>query len=287
MKMKIKLRGGTPEDAEACGTICFEAFKAIADHHNFAPDFPSPEITIKRASRFLADPKFYSVVAELDGRIVGSNYLDERSSIAGLGPITVDPTVQNKTIGRQLMEDVMRRAEERQFAGTRLTQVAYHNRSLCLYTKLGFETRDMLSAVRGPALSFEIPGYDVRHATADDLAACNAVCERVHGHDRGGELSGAIERGLSTVVERGGRVTGYASVIGVSGHAAAETNEDLKALIAGSRRTGLIGFLLPTRNAELFRWCLLNGFELVEQVNLMSLGLYNEPDGAWMASVMY
>ena len=285
--MKVNLRPGTPEDAEACGTICFEAFKAIADQHNFPPDFPSPEVTIKKVSRSLTHPKFYSVVAELDGRIVGSNFLDERSPIAGLGPITVDPKVQNKTIGRQLMEDVLRRAEERQFAGTRLVQVAYHNRSLCLYAKLGFETRDLLSAMRGPALALEIPGYHVRPATAEDLAACNAVCERVHGHDRGGELSDAIDRGLSTLVERDGRVTGYASVIAVSGHAAAETSEDLKALIAGTRRSGEIGFLLPTRNAELFRWCLLNGFKLVEQVNLMSLGLYNEPDGAWTASILY
>jgi hypothetical protein len=41
-------------------------------------------------SEFLAHPHIYGVVAELDGRVVGSNFLDERSIIAGIVPITVE-----------------------------------------------------------------------------------------------------------------------------------------------------------------------------------------------------
>ena len=85
----------------------------------------------------LANPKFYSVVAEIDGRIVGSNFLDERNSIAGVGPITVDPTVQNRAIGRRLMDAVYDRATEKDFAGVRLIQAGFHTRSLSLYAKLG------------------------------------------------------------------------------------------------------------------------------------------------------
>ena len=33
--MNVTLRAGRPADAEACGRICYEAFKAIADQHNF------------------------------------------------------------------------------------------------------------------------------------------------------------------------------------------------------------------------------------------------------------
>ena len=75
-------------------------------------------------------PGFYSVVAELDGRVVGSNFLDERSAIAGVGPITVDPSVQDRGIGRRLMQAVLDRAAARRFAGVRLVQAAYHSRSL-------------------------------------------------------------------------------------------------------------------------------------------------------------
>ena len=31
----LTLRAGRSEDAETCGSICYEAFKAIADQHNF------------------------------------------------------------------------------------------------------------------------------------------------------------------------------------------------------------------------------------------------------------
>jgi hypothetical protein len=46
-------------------------------------------------AKLLAHPGFYGVVAEIDGRIAGSNFLGERCVIAGLGPITIDPALQN------------------------------------------------------------------------------------------------------------------------------------------------------------------------------------------------
>jgi len=60
-----------------------------------------------------SNPGFYCVVAESGGRIVGSNGLDERSMIAGIGPITIDPGAQNLGVGRKLMQAVMDRASER------------------------------------------------------------------------------------------------------------------------------------------------------------------------------
>ncbi|MDX6384589.1 MAG: hypothetical protein QOK48_2162 [Blastocatellia bacterium] len=39
--MNIILRPGTPDDARACGVICYEAFRAIGDQHNFPPTFPT------------------------------------------------------------------------------------------------------------------------------------------------------------------------------------------------------------------------------------------------------
>src|SRR6266480_6398830 len=113
--MDISIREGTPEDAEICGSICYNAFKTISEAHGFAPDFPSPEVAIDVLTRMLANPKFYSVVAEVDGRIVGSNFMDERNTIAGVGPVTVDPTAQNRAIGRHLMDAVHGRAAEKNF----------------------------------------------------------------------------------------------------------------------------------------------------------------------------
>jgi N-acetylglutamate synthase-like GNAT family acetyltransferase len=97
----------------------------------------------------LSHPRFYSVVAELDGRIVGCSSLDERSTIAGMGPVAVDPPIMNGTVGRQLMQAVMDRAVERHVPGVRLLQIAWPYRSLALYTKLGFEIEEMISGLEG------------------------------------------------------------------------------------------------------------------------------------------
>ena len=285
--MNIILRAGRPEDAAACGSICYEAFKEMAERHNFAPDFPAPEVAIGLFSHLLSRSDAYSVIAEADGRVVGSNFLWENGVIGGVGPITIDPAAQNVAVGRRLMENVMRRAQERAFAGVRLVQAAYHNRSLSLYTKLGFDAREPLSTLQGPALGLEIPGHAIRPGREDDLHACNELCRRVHGHDRGLELHGAVKQGTATVVERAGRITGYATMVGFFGHAVGESNEDLKALIGAAAAFSGPGFLLPTRNSDLLRWCLAKGLRVVQPMTLMSMGLYNEPRGAFLPSILY
>jgi predicted N-acetyltransferase YhbS len=285
--MTIVLRPGAPADATACGTICYEAFKAVCTAHNFPPDFSSAEAAIDLLSMLFADPRFYSVVAELDGRIVGSNFLDERSCIAGLGPITVDPTVQNSGIGARLMQDAIDRAARRQAAGVRLLQSSFHNRSLCLYTKLGFRTREPVSILQGKPLGLKFPGYEVRSATAADVAACNRICHQVHGFDRGVELRDAIDQKTAAVVEHLGRITGYTTGIAFFAHSVAETNQGLMALIGAAPEFGGPGFLVPTRNHEVFAWCLEAGLKLVFQMTLMTTGLYHEPDGAYLPSVLY
>jgi predicted N-acetyltransferase YhbS len=285
--MPLRLRLGRPDDADRCGTICYEAFKTIAEHHQFPGDFPSPEVAAANFARWLSHPGYAVIVAEQDGRMVGSNVLDERSTIAGVGPITVDPAAQNRTIGRQLMQAVLQRAAERHSPGVRLCQAAYHTRSLSLYTTLGFEVREPLVTLQGPPLAVQIPGHTVRRATEGDLADGNALCHRIHGHDRGGELLEAIRDGTAAVVEHGDRLTGYATVLGFSGHAVGESNADLQALIGAASAFVGPGFLLPTRNGELFRWCLAHGLRIVQPMTLMSLGLYNEPRGGFLPSVIY
>ena len=285
--MSFVLRPGTAADAAACGHICYEAFKAIGMAHNFPPDFPSPEVASGVLSMLLAHPDVYSVVAESEGRILGSNFLDERSSIAGVGPITVDPTGQNRGVGGRLMQDVLDRAVRQQAAGVRLLQAAYHNRSLCLYAKLGFRTREPVSVVQGTPLGQSFAGCEVRAATAADLEACNRICHQVHGFERANELRDAIEQNAASVVEHLGRITGYTTGIAFFGHSVAETNRDLMALIGAAPEFGGPGFLLPTRNHEVFSYCLGAGLKLVFQMTLMTVGLYNEPTGAYMPSVLY
>jgi predicted N-acetyltransferase YhbS len=283
----IVLRRATAEDIPECSRICYAAFSAINARHNFPCDFPHPDAAAGVISAMFSAPGFYCVVAEQDGRILGSNCLDERALIMGVGPITVDPEIQNRGVGRRLMDAVLERARERNAAGVRLVQAAFHNRSCALYTSLGFDVREPLACMQGRTRERSIPGCEVRPARTADLPACNELSCRVHGFDRGADLAWAIEQGTASVVERGGRITAYASSLAFFGHATAETDSDLQALLASVDSFGGPGILVPTRNAAVFRWCLANGLKIVQPLTLMTMGLYNEPSGAWLPSILF
>jgi predicted N-acetyltransferase YhbS len=286
--MDVKLRPGTPEDAETCGRICYDAFAAITAAHGVPCDFPSVEAATGLVSTLLAHPGIFGVVAEADGGgIVGSNFLDERTPIAGVGPITVDPAVQDGSIGRQLMAAVLERAAEQGSAGVRLVQGAYHTRSLGLYAKLGFDVRETLACLQGRPIGTAVAGRAVRVATPDDFDACNRICRTVHGHDRSPEVSDGIARGSARVAEHDGRITGYTAGLSFFAHSVGETLDDLQALIGAAPGFGGPGILVPMRESALFRFCLDNGLRVVQVLTLMSRGLYNEPQGAWLPSIMF
>jgi predicted N-acetyltransferase YhbS len=287
MAAPVAIRRAHPDDAAACAQICYDAFYGINMQHSFPPDIPSPELAHQILSGMFSHPEFYCVVAELDGQIVGSNCLDERSAISGVGPITIKPDIQNRGVGRKLMTAVLDRARERNAPGVRLVQAAFHSRSLSLYTSLGFDVREPLAVMQGEPLRTGIEGCSVRRAESSDAEHCDRVCLEVHGHHRHGELMDAIAQGHAAVVERNGRITGYATGLGFMGHAVAESNFDLQALIASAESFMGPGILVPTRNAPLFRWCLEKGLRVVEPMTLMSLGLYNEARGAYLPSISF
>jgi hypothetical protein len=89
------------------------------------------------------------------------------------------------------------------------------------------------------------------------------------------------------VVERDGRITGYATAMAFFGHAVAETVADLQALVASAEGFAGPGILVPSRQTALFHWCLEQGLRVVQPMTLMSTGLYSEPAGAWLPSISY
>lgn len=285
--MPSTIRRATPADAIDCGRILHDAFASVADQHNFPHDFPSVAIATEITTALIGHPGFYGLVAERDGRVLGSAFADTRDPITGIGPVSVDPGVQNQTVGRSLMQALLDHATASATAGVRLLQTAYHNRSLCLYTRLGFQVREPISLMQGAPVNARFAGYHVRPATLADVTACNGLCRTVHGVDRGHELTDAIGQGSAIVVEHLGRITGYATGVGFRYHAVARSNAELKALIGAATAFPGPGFLLPTRNHEVFAWCLDNKLRLVMQMTLMTVGLYNEPAGSYLTSILY
>ena len=286
MSNAITIRRARPDDHQTLATICFDAFGAVNARHGFPSDFPVLEMTEGLMGFVLSSSHIYSAVAEIGGRVVGSNFLWEGDHVAGVGPITVAQDAQGG-VGRALMEAVLTYARQKAIPSVRLVQAAFNTTSMSLYTKLGFDTREPLACMNGPAMELRFPGFDVRTATMEDLDACGDVCRRVHGHERRGDLQGGIVQGTANVVTYDGKVVGYTAGIGFMSHTVALENTGLKALIAAAKQFAGPGMLLPTRNGDVFRWCLANGLRVIQPLTLMSLGLYNEPRGAFLPSILY
>ena len=286
--MTVELRPMRPEDVEPCGRICYEAFKGIGEKHNFRIDFPSAEMATGLIGWLFSSPGAFNVVAESDGRVSGTNHLWEFSTIPAVGPITTDPNAQAKGVGRKLMEAVIERGKDR--PGIRLVQDSFNAASLSLYASLGFDVREPLVLIEG-VVKGEVPaGYEVRPMREEDHAAGAELCRSVLGFDRIDEIKNAPPMGTPFVALRDGRITAYASLPQVwpLNHAVAENEDDMHALLLGTgNQCEQLSFLLPTRQTDLFRWCLREGMRVIKPMTLMSMGDYHEPRGCYLPSVGY
>lgn len=287
----VELRPIEPADADECARIVYEAFGGIHDHHHFERDFPSLEAAEQLTNAFIAHPSIWGVVAESDGEIVGSNFVDERGPIRGLGPITVDPRAQGQGAGRRLMQAALERS--RGAAGIRLFQDSFNVGSLSLYASLGFEVKEPAVVMSGRPRSGPAAGIEVRPLEQADVRECEQLCLRVHGFERTTELRDAIEVPVLSpfVAVRDGRITAYATTLTFfpAAYAVAESGDDMRALILGALAAGEqpASFLLPTRQAGLLRWCLEEGLRVVKPMTYMATGEHREPAGPWIPSVLY
>src|SRR5258705_11022913 len=136
-----------------------------------------PESALQLSQALFARPDVFKVVAELDGMIIGSNYLWEYDAVRAVGPITVDTSVQSKGAGRKLMEAVIERGKGRD--GIRLVKDAFTSKAMSLYASLGFDVREPLALIEGDATGDLPSGVEVRVAVERDFAACTEVCRKV------------------------------------------------------------------------------------------------------------
>jgi GNAT superfamily N-acetyltransferase len=290
-RVEIALRAIEPGDVAECARITYEAFAGLHDFHQFPRDFPTLEAAVQLTSSFVAHPQIWGVVAETEEGIVGSNFLDERGPITGVGPITVDPKAQGQGVGRRLMEAVMERGAGAR--GIRLFQDSFNMQSLSLYASLGFEVKEPAVVMGGTARSGPPAGIEVRPLEEDDLEQCESLCLTVHGFERTNELRDAFQIPVLSplVAVRNGRITAYATTLTFfpAAYAVAETEADMHALITGALAAegGAASFLLPTRQAGLFRWCLGEGLRPLKPMTYMTIGEYREPNGCWIPSVLY
>ncbi|MDQ5842259.1 MAG: GNAT family N-acetyltransferase [Thermoproteota archaeon] len=288
--MALIIRPIIEADAEICGKIGFQAHKAISSAHGYPSEQPSLEFAIGMIRTLLANPNSWGALAERNGKVLGSIFLHvfPPSPVAAIGPLTVDPSTQGG-VGRALMEASLTEAHKRDYDQVRLVQSPSHLRSFVLYTKCGFTLREPLFLMRGnPASGILGKKHDIRVARSEDITACNEICTAVHGFSREVELRQAIDQQVASVhIDNAGNITGYAAGIGWLGHAVAQTNEVLKALVVNASAITGPGFFVPGRNSDLLRWLLDVGFRMVWPANLMTVGNYQDPTVPFLPSIAY
>ena len=287
----ITLREMENGDADTVARILYEAFAAIHDRHRFPRDFPTLEAADTLVGNFIAHPAIWGVVAEDDGVIVGSNFVDERGPVRGVGPITVDPHTQQRGVGRRLMATALERSAGA--AGVRLLQDSFNVQSLGLYASLGFQATEPVVVMGGWPRTGIDAGFEVRPMTERDIDAAAALHLDVHGFDRTTELRDALDAPELEphVATSDSEVVAYATTLTFfpAAHAVARSAPAMAALIAGTLGAGEApaSFLLPVRRHELFGWALEAGLRVVKPMTYMVMGQSHDPRGPWIPSVLY
>jgi GNAT superfamily N-acetyltransferase len=284
--MTLKLVPATEEEIPRLSQICHEAFSALHDRCGVERDIPSPEVGQMIISQTVMRPDYTGVMALLDGEIVGSNFLTFSDEVAGVGPITVDPTVQSKGLGRVLMQWAIDEARRRELREVRLFQEAINTTSLSLYTSLGFDWRDTGILMQAVPATEEDP--HVRPITEDDLSAIADLSQLSYGFSRSNDAAQLIASTIPGFVKlRDGKPAAY--LFGsLFGHAGAETEEDLLELTAQAARhlpPPLAKFICPMSRPGLFRRALAAGHRTGKVLSYMSLGEFTPPPGAHFPSI--
>ena len=232
--MKTHIRRATREDIDVLGRFVTARSARSPINTIFRTSFPSPEAAVGVISSMITNPGFYGIVAEVNGRIAGSNFMDERATIAGIGPISVDPEVQNSGAGRAMMQHMLDRVAANRMSGRppgadRISQSLFQPvreaRLRNPRTAIGND-QERRSRNRSPATQFAPPLMRMSPHAIGSISMCmdtNAAANCATPSRLGRRICRASRR-----------ITGYATAIGYGGYAVGESNNELKALISAA-----------------------------------------------------
>jgi ribosomal protein S18 acetylase RimI-like enzyme len=291
--MSLTIRAPKVSDIDPCGRIMFEGFKKINESRGYENiEVPDPRIGRQLAAFCIKNPSYWGAVAELDGKVVGSTFTDERNKeICGYASISVDTSIQGRGIGSRLVNAAFERSRSRGSKCIRFLQHTFNNYSLGLYTTLGFKVKELVVLLGSKIMERGSRDIEIRKMTSGDLNECAALCKKVYGFERTGELRDSLYLFNPFVALRDGNITAYVSSPDTwcQNHGVAETDNDMITLLQGirSEMTKPLYIFVPAKQTEFFRKCLDMGWRLVKPFTLMSIGKYHQPKGCYLTSIVY
>jgi GNAT superfamily N-acetyltransferase len=163
----------------------------------FATQFGLPSVEafgdrMTLAPRWHADPENV-IVAELDGRIVGSNAITTWGTFGWFGPLTVRPELWNRGIARALLDATMERFAARGTTTEALYTFASSPKHLALYQRYGFWPRRLTATLARAPVGAESTAF--RRLSAVEPAARAAAIAAL------APITAALRDGLDVSVE--------------------------------------------------------------------------------------
>ena len=201
--MGVSVRPLLEGDLDSADRVCrmaYGTFLGLADPMKFMGDASYVR------TRWFAHPSA-AFVAEVDGKLVGSNFVTNWGSVGLFGPLTVHPDMWDKGIAKRLLEPTMSLLEKWEIKHAGLFTSAHSPKHVGLYQKFGYWPRSLTSvmskSVDRKVITLKWSKYS--ELTKDDrkdcLNACRSLTNTIYrGLDLQWEIESVNDQGLGDTV---------------------------------------------------------------------------------------
>lgn len=196
-KTDVVVRLLAETDLDVADRICRIAFGTYLG-------VPQPELffgdTAYVATRYAA-PNTAALAAEVDGELVGSNFVTRWGDVGFFGPLSVRVDLWDKGIASALMDATMGVFSEWGTKHAALFTWPDSAKHHGLYQKFGFYPTFLTAVMSKPITAADARGWTVLSETPHRIDECRSVADAIHpGLDLSGEIDSVTRQGLGDVV---------------------------------------------------------------------------------------
>ena len=165
-------------EADQILRLAFGTFLGLPDPMDFMGDGDFVR------TRWAADPSA-ALAAEVDGDLVGTNFVTRWGSVGFFGPLTVAPSVWNRGVARSLLDATMAIFDEWGVTHSGLYTFGHSPKHIVLYQSYGFWPRFLTPVLSKPP-----------SPAGTDWTVFSALPDREEGLAAAAEVTGSVFNGL-------------------------------------------------------------------------------------------